>query len=1465
MVQLADTLDLDERGSARLLLYSQEDAEALDRSSLASAVIVFHERRQFLLECLRLLLQNATDPDGDEGIRQIQLDLVCEILGIKDGPARNGSLYVRKCLAAMGDIEKWLQALGDRYQGTLVLGQTSSPEYDEIMAFQQQSLEQQHESLSALITHMVKGGFTSVEDFHKLLDYLPTLEKWNLATAHYVPIIAAFTSQYGSSEFGGDSHEASSLNRKILDAKDTTPWHLRNLQAATVSWWLAEYSGWVSDPSLGSSIRRSDAEAEARTCSEAFLRALRDGAFQCTLAICSQIRPNEWCDPARTGLIQYLLRDTPLLPSEAARTSHFLQDLIMEQFETFVDAFITNMPDTLRQFQVDEDDQRKNILGGFQPGSRNSHWDQDLHLERFLVIISFAFNNRVDAAQSFWIDTDSNLYGFLQWASRRQSTPRVGAFCEMLISISQGEECASAAHTFLLDEGNTSSARVRRSSSISWAQIISELSLYASRIRETLASTRPALQYRSGTNASDIDEPESELMLECYLRLTSHLCRECRTTRSWFLTHQTFHALEIMFCLCTPSVPHRLQAGAFDTLHALLTEKSLDTGFVLWNTLDQWASGALASTQHPSRPGRTANPSVWMEEVTFEPVANNFDEACSFVRLLQSLVSKGSDETGLRDALPFPEQLGAGYRMPGIEPYVDLVFDRILASKIPVIEEPLQFRVLTYNVLNFAATSLASFNEDLLVLANKSTVSIDTAITSSSLAAYVRLHPFNRVMEWMFNDRVLAVLFAAANQDVNEVASASPTSPLILSLLRTIEVMNLVMDSQATYFNLVRPLIKMQSSGHRQPVLNPTLVCFEDSVASRLDLIVDLCLYCGVGNQELALVSLKLLGKLAGSKKLNTHSTPGLRQQLNGNRLIAVLEQNDDLERIRRSFISAMHFDSHEIEQGSQAAGWTIKSVILDFLRQSLLASPGRPTLAHALLGFTTAAGTLSFEKSLFAERSSLFHAIIDLVANYPGGNEDVKQCWALSIKQKGLHILSILWNSPLTSVLTLAELRMSDFLFAFFLQQTLVGSHVPWDGRSVRDPDFMSTSSAEALKEYLDQRCHLFEYTSIELRLAAVEGAPTLKTRILSTLLGSTTMPDGGRIANLNIFDLLDFLDFNIPAAPPLPPTKFFSNVDFTAVQETRPENEDNGQNMNLVEQLLALRLSELGKTGQLQGGAAEQQSSREALTILTILQTEIYQKNLQTVRLRTLNAWANLVTLFIGHFDLDQGDREALILQALQVILPKLESYAADTAPEAVAIGKLLQALMYQVEFKSCTGDQSQRDEITNDRLSQVFRTVLRAINISDSDVKLREILYNVCFRYLTGILEVGGSPDSSPRLIQLLKSAGRKVIDIICDDAYGGNGTCRISALLLLSSLASAALREKSNHVLEALVRTNFIIVLVEGVVEIQTELQEAGAEGKHLIYTTSINDFYLSLLIIQMSPSFYPTMTVNSPCS
>ena len=1430
VIQLADTLDLDEIHSARLLLESQKNAAFLERSDIVSGVVLFHERRQLVLECLRLLLKQSTNLECEEFVQDASRDIVAIILETKDGPARNGSLFVQKCMDAMVAIEQWLRLLGERQQGALILDQTMSDEYTQMIRFQQRSLTQQHEALGAVIYHSIKAKKTWVEDFYKLLDHLPKLERWNNLAVHYVPIITAFTSQLGSPDGGGSLRDARMLNGRILDKKDTNPWTLRNLQAATVTWWLAEYSGWYLEQPTGSPVQGVNLVEEAEDRSESFFHALRNGGFECTLAICSQVIPDEWHDPAKHALIQLLLQDSLPLAQDMAWTSSYFQVILMEQFEMFTDAFITNMPDTLRRFKFEEDDQRKRFRTNLQQGAPNSIPEQILHLERFLVIISFAFDHRIEAAQAFWNDVDSNLYGFLQWASRRQSTPCVSAFCEMFRSISTGEECAASAHRFLLEEASSVPAKIRRTYSLSWAQIFGELSVYTAKLREQPTAHRPTIQYGGRPGPDDIDEPESTIMLESYLRLMAHLCHESAEIRLWTLSQTDFPVLEVLFYLCNVDVSTSLQACAFTIVQALLTNKSLELSMTVWTTLDMWVSGALSPAPTASRPPK-AGPAIRHEQITFDAISANFEKANEFIALLHSLMSPAFQDTGLNDQLPFPETLGSTYRMSGIAPYIDLVFDSIFVQKKMQFDDRLQEIVLTWNVLRFAMVCLGIFNEDLVILANKSALPVDEAMNASSLLTYVSLHPFARVMEWMFNERVLSAVFASVHHDIDEVAGASHDSPLISCILCGINVMNLIVDLQSTYLDIVRPLVKLQSTGRKQPVLSPSLASFEDSVSLHLYLISDLGLYAGVGNQELTISSLKLLEKLASSKRLNVQSIPGVNQRFSGNRLIAVVEQNGNLASIANSLTLAMQFSTRELSQGGDTPGWIMKSVILQFLVSCLLSSPDRPTLAHALLGFAcTTTGVDVDETGSFAQGQALFHAVLHLVIEYPDGNEERMESWSLDLKQKGMQVLSILWNSPLTSIFTLSEMRLVDSAVLLSTRQSQVGPKTLWDGRSILDPELIYTQSGEALTQFLRQRCLFFEYTSIEMRLIAAEGVPSIKERIYAVLFRSSLAIDGEQIQNMTVFDLLDFLELDVSKPYAWPTSKYFEGLNFSISTEVDSNNTPRLSDIKIAHEMIVLRLNDLKRTGQLQSLAEQQRADAEAKHILIYLQGENNRINMTAARLETLKAWTDLLMLAVATLDFGDGDKVMFILQALQLVTPRLEQSAMESVQETKAIAQLILALLIQLDFGSSMLDQSRTGDVANDRLFQVFRVALRAINCPDTDMQLREVLYQICYRYLSGTAQVSGVPNRGQNSIQIIKTSGEKTVDIICDDAYGASGICRISALLLLDSLVSLATSNKSNHLVDTLAKTNFVQVLTESIENLSQELHGTHAKGR-----------------------------------
>ncbi len=265
--------------------------------------------------------------------------------------------------------------------------------------------------------------------------------------AHLFPVVGAYITRFGSAEGNSDLGQARELHEIICKQSDDDAWLLIYLRAAVRIWWIAEYSGFYLDdiPELpGVDL---DQEDEERT--KQFLESAKDGAFDFLLSVAADCKATDWQDPARSGIRQWLQRKSPSLSSDPVPFSDFFQRTLMMQFEVFIDAFISNLPDILRKLRTEEDEQRQ---------LSHTH-EQDLDLERFLIIIAYSYEDRPDAAVSFWEDPDSNLAGFLNWASRRASTPLVSAFCEMLQSLSGNDYCATAAHNFLLDEGITPRAR----------------------------------------------------------------------------------------------------------------------------------------------------------------------------------------------------------------------------------------------------------------------------------------------------------------------------------------------------------------------------------------------------------------------------------------------------------------------------------------------------------------------------------------------------------------------------------------------------------------------------------------------------------------------------------------------------------------------------------------------------------------------------------------------------------------------------------------------------------------------------------------------------------------------------------------------------------------------------------------------------------------------------------------------
>ncbi|KAF2398801.1 hypothetical protein EJ06DRAFT_91734 [Trichodelitschia bisporula] len=1424
---VADELELDELETTKLLLLAQDDARDLDRSPVASAIIRFHKRRGLLLECLRLALKIAIDNEAEDSVvASAFTEFKRQVLQPEE---LANSKFWQKCLNAMTGIEAWLQRLSDRSQRASMVGQSFSAEAMEIIDFENKMLTTQHESLAAIATYLVQDGCAVPEDFRNLLVKMRTLDRVDMVVLHYLPMLIASISRFGTADGPCPDEDAQSLNQLILAEKESEHWNLRSFHAAVYIFWTSEYASrsLLALPAAGDQRENPDAETDLAR----FDTALQDGGFHFILSTVQYIKRSDWYDPTLNGILETLLEDAQPFSSDIAPPTEHFKELATEQLRIFVEAFISNTPNTLRHLKYEEDNQRRELRSRFQRHQTEFQY----HLERFLLILAFAFEDSPEEAKAFWDDPEGNLYGFLSWAAKRQTTPRAAAFCEMLRSLSQGDECADSAHQFLLEEGPSIGGKLKRTGSLSWNQIYAELEFYASSIKNRPAPTHTGQFNGNNAPMDQVVEPESSVMLVSYLRLVTHLCRESSKARTWVLANEAPSLSGILLQLSASNIESRLRACAFATLASLLTDKTPKVGEPMWSALDEWICTGSTPATHPARPHPQGSP-AWSEQMIFDTIASSFDEANAFVTLLNNLVAPYQVEDVLNDVLPFPESLGAQYRASGIDSYVDFVLGKVFGDKSLKLVDVVQQRLLRLSCLDFIATCLSTFNEDLVVIANKSNFPVEAAMKASSLENYARLHPFARVMEWLFNERVLTALFATLHQEATEVNEAAPGSPFILSLVRSVDVMNLMLRLQTTYFNIVRPLLR-SSSGRGSSVAHSSISTFEDAILNNLAIVVDLGLYCGTGHQDLTICSLALLERLSSSRKLVVSPSAGFGKYSDRSKLIGVLEKDGEAERIARALILELQIDPREIEGGVASPGYIIKTSILSFLRNCLAALPDRPTIAHMLLGFNSRTSQLDISpEGLFAEGASLFHALVRLAIEYPDtdiiptadnpGGEVSFFAWLSCINDGATDVLQQLWRSSLSSDLAMTELRVMDYVFLRAVNQVIVNQHTLWDGRVLGSDNFFFTDSAVALRNFLRQRASFYDFAARELRVTVKEGMSSLRARLQAALLGSTSFPGEQQIRNPTLFDLFDFMDLEIGGAIQLPKFTLLNDLNFDVCLKD-PNSKVPAYDLSRAEEMILLRKHELEKADRLKEGTSEATVfGQEANTVLLCLLGKNHHSELMAAHGEALQAWRCLIVTAADGFDLDDVTKSTFALQIIQLVLPKIERAFSDDPDTVVMLARLIQPLLKYIDPVP-SGGQAAAD-LSNDRLFQVFRTFLDGSFSTIATAEIRELCYQISYQSLNVCAKVVNERNQLGRhTLRTVKLAGDRLIDTLCDDAYSGQGACRVAALLLLDALVSVANQMNSKLLIERFAHLNFTGLLVDSIKFMPAELGSAPA--------------------------------------
>lgn len=1424
-ITVSEELDLDELEAAKLCLAVAEGAESVPETLPLRAILRFHRQRETLLDCVRLIFRKAADQDADDEVAQQLQEVVANIVMGEERRPSERSAYWRRCIEGLTDIEASLKKTQDHVQLMAMTGQSLSTPTGEALQAQRMLLAHQHETLAAVMTYIIRGNHVLPEDYRQFLSKAASTETPLDIMAHYTPILIG-----GSSYFGSDpatsEQAAQDLHKLFAPGPGQLQWKMKNFQYATTIWWLAEFSARFADYSADATINgRSIAQLEEER-SKLFTECCREKAFHLMMSIADFLKPEVWYDPAKAGLVGFLLDNSALFPHDATAPSRHFAVLTMEEFQTFVNAFVSNMPDLLRQLKSQEDDERRNYLSS---AIDQGHPDT-MDLERFILVVARAYQEDQEGAEDFWSDKEGNLYGFLRWASQRLPTPRVAAFCELLRSIATDEKSANHAHRFLLEDTAMISGKLRKAYAVSWAQIFNELELYAALNKDKPAVTQPLNGQEDMKIDPDIEEKETPIMLEAYLRLASHICINSSDARHWILREQPFRLHDHLFQLVQSASPSNVQACCFDLLAALLTDKTPDINDGLWSALDGWIGGGGQPSPGAPRPQSASGLRAPTEKQYFQSIAANPEVATSFVHLLNALVVPASSQADpTLDALPFPESLGSVHRHAGMEPYVDFVLGQVLTQPLAqpgLYENRVLSNVLRHACLTFAWLCLSTFNENLVVLANTTSVSIESSMKTSSLATYTRLHPFARTMEHLFNNNTIAALFDSVHQLPEELETLEEMSPLVQATTKAVEVMDLAMKLQPTYFDIVRPVIKMNATSRSMTVANVAIASFDDVMLSQLDTVVYLVNYAACRHADLAMQSLDLLKKLSASKKL-TGVIDTVSGQRIGNRLIGRIQEATDVLafELRRDF----EVDVMDLESEAQPLKLVKAQMILDLFNGAVDSSPNKPNIAHSLLGLLEGQGRVrtfgTVDDSLFTADRSLFHVIARCAVELPTAFGAGNVSWLIAIKRGCLELVSKLATASLTSSLIQDELRSMDFLPAMAMRLLETRTDALWDSLPLHNAEMLLKPAGCAIRDFMRIREAWFEYAGLEVRSVTTARMDSVREKQVNALLGAVDAGDE-QLPAASVLSLIDFFDIEV-AAPLEADIQLLTDLNYS-VCVVEDADAVIRFDLNMVEQLLTMRKRELCLDGTIKDASNEAQANDEMSAVLASLRSKNHHSEIQRARLDAVEAWTDAMSTIITVGGLPEPTRTFVALQALQIVLPRFEKSLGDNMDVAGLFARLTLTLVNAAASATFEKSDQQIANNRDERVLAAFRVCLKAITDPETTPALRDVCYRTCclIQSTSSSLTAPASPQagksytatlnsSAKQLLQQVQTSGERIIAVLTEDAFSGRGSTRVSALLFLDALIALFQSAKyTPSLLRSLTKLNFVPVLLDG---------------------------------------------------
>ncbi|CDK27407.1 unnamed protein product [Kuraishia capsulata CBS 1993] len=1486
-IQLAEDLDLDELAAAETLFYATE-SEQLGVSTADAARAAFYIRRQYILMIVSYFMNVSQNQD--------QIDLIL-------GTSNEFALTILNGFKA---VERDVDELKNQIERRRLLAGIVDPLFMKTISFKREFLFMEHQVLGEILYGLVCKEKVSKDQFLAFYEYTFQYDPEDLFVISIIPAAFAFCANLAKLS----QAEITNLHqkfRKDLENGDSTSSH--PVSCTIIMVFLVYYIAWlkksepdISDAELDESViapMKSTIEygsmeqflcLAAETSDISLTLSHKRSPFYDFRALLQQHIPRLIpkrlmdVDEAATKELKRALDHQRLKigastldekevdkifvsGNEISLSANFVA-LCSKTFSTLITDFIANAAFLLTQLQDSEED----IIVSSESFSLDAI-SESADLERFYLAAFYVYSDRPQLASQFWDDKSSSSFGFLQWAAQCNSPLISSTFSVLLSALSCSEDNANEVYKFLQtahSDGafNGSMGVSGNSSRISWPVILESLAYYNKSLSEVSVEEDPLtgvypidLQPLSGVVTPELGD-DSVLFIAGYLQLVFQVSIHSTAARNQLFTGDASRLPKLLgeFLKFQTSL-----VGATLTVLGSLVEDERDNKRFVWNLIEDWIFAP-----RPDRRPLVNKGSVITKHVYYQCLTN-FAEVSGFADLVSCLMSPTRpDPSKPYEPLEytFDLQIGGDNRKQGVWTYIDFLMTEVFTHSDPDHISETEKISLQIPLLQIMLDSLASFDPDLVFNATACGLpGLDNIVDGKNFVEFMQSSPAGAVLNYLYTPNVQKVLFKIAGLGIDRVFEGPHHSDKIRLVTLAIKLIDEVLRLERFYIDELLPILKQDSVYYiPSDVGTHGLDSFYDALALQLPLVAEICLYVGTTHLDLVLPCISILAKISLSQQFAVPGNSGKYPLINESRLLTMLETVDETLRIRQAFMDQLESPIED------SLSTSVKVELLQFLNNNL--STNGMSVAHFLIGFNTRDGDLGSEdddgtiKSSRSLLKSLTYVLKSSLSTLKSGSDIIYT--PLRISSLILEIILKLLRSPKYGSLVLEVLRDGENLFMEIANlEPKVDLHSYWGNRvfeGVLNEKNSFTAHGEsigALIAFIIQRGLMLQFFGMELHSMSLSGSMLITKEYVDALIDTRQFVAG----SAKVLEFLDVLEFTFENQLEKR-DDLFAQYDFDYVFAKVKLNPDVSGNdllydFETVQNMIRLNAIESRASGVITDADYAESIKffdHEKASLISFLNNHLCLSNFKRQQLQCLHSWVTLIEVIISDGKLDNITRSNFILEVFQCILPKINDYLeldGNYAEELLSLCVLLLEKYEKDKGTLFTNQQNTNLSLDADRLYPIFKVCINGIFSSQSTPNMRSDMYILINKYLTHVSE---NKAVTTAILVAIRASDKRLLSTICNDSLMGEGSSRVTALLLLENFVKVSSNLPtsplvSNFILDTMKRDNYLLLLTQTIRRADSVFKATeGITLDILLYELTIfkTSAYLLLRIAQSNP-------------